>query len=79
MAQENIRFYEYGHGLYNMVSLYLFGGKFFDYDDSYNYYDIDVDKILLYKKSDDEYVISYNDVKKEECCTITIKNNEFFM
>ena len=50
MAQENIRFYEYGDGLYNMVSLYLFGGKFFDYDDSYNYYDIDVDKILLYKK-----------------------------
>ena len=32
--------------------------------DSYNYYDNDVDKILLFKKSDNEYIIRYNDVNK---------------
>ena len=31
--------------------------------DSYNYYDIDVDKIL-FKKSNNEYIIRYNDVNK---------------
>ena len=31
---------------------------------SYNYYDIDVDKILLFKKSDNEYIIRYNYVNK---------------
>ena len=31
---------------------------------SYNYYDIHVDKILLFKKSDKEYIIRYNDVNK---------------
>ena len=32
--------------------------------DSYNYHDIDVDKILLFKKSGNEYIIRYNDVNK---------------
>ena len=32
-----------------MVDLYL-SNKFLWYKDSYNYYDIDVDKILLFKK-----------------------------
>ena len=32
--------------------------------DSYNYYDIDVDKILLFKKKDNEYIVRYNDVNK---------------
>ena len=40
MAQENFSFYAYGDGLYNMIDLYLYD-KFFDYEDSYNYYDID--------------------------------------
>ena len=30
MAQENIRFYEYGDGSYNMVDVYL-PGRFFGY------------------------------------------------
>ena len=49
MAQENIRFYEYDDGSYNLVDRYLYD-RFFEYKDSYNYYDIDVDRILLYKK-----------------------------
>ena len=44
-----------------MVDLYLYD-RFFGYEDSYSYYDIDVDKILVYKKNNNEYVIRYNDV-----------------
>ena len=44
-----------------MVDLYL-NNKFLGYKDSYNYYNIDVDKILLLKKSNNEYIIRYNDV-----------------
>ena len=50
MAQENIWFCEYNERSYNMVDYYLTDGNFFQYEDSYNYYDIDVDKILLCKK-----------------------------
>ena len=49
MAQENISFYEYSDGSYYIVDLYFYD-RFFGYEDSYKYYDIDVDKILLYKK-----------------------------
>ena len=77
MVQENIRFYEYGDGLYNMVDLYLFGGKFFEYKDSHNHCDIDVDKILLYEKGDDEYVIRYNDVNKMIIALLQLKINNF--
>ena len=49
MTQKNVSFYEYDDGSYNLVDQYLYG-IFFGYKDSYNYYDIDVDRILLYKK-----------------------------
>ena len=49
MAQENIRFYEYNERSYNMVDLYLYD-TFYGYKDYYNYYDIDFDNILLFKK-----------------------------
>ena len=39
-----------------MVDLYL-NHKFLGYKDSYNYYEIDVDEILLLKKSDTEYLL----------------------
>ena len=77
MAQDNIRFYEYSDGLYNMVDLYLFGGKIFEYEDSYNYYDIDVNKTLFYEKSDNEYVIKYNDVNKMIIAPLQLKINNF--
>ena len=77
MAQESIRFYEYSDGLYNMVDLYLYG-KFFEYEDSYSYYDIDMDKILVYKKSDNEYVIRYNDVHKMNVVQSQLKINNFY-
>ena len=60
MDKENIMFCENDES-YTMVDLYL-NDRFLGYKDSYNYYDIDVDKILLFKKSNNEYIIRYNDV-----------------
>ena len=49
MDQENIVLNKNYDEPYTMISLYL-NKRFFGYKDFYNYYDIDVDKILLYKK-----------------------------
>ena len=48
------------------------------YEDSYNYYDIDVDKILLIKKSDNEYIIRYNDVNRMTVDPLQLKINNFY-
>ena len=64
MDQENIMFFKNHDKSYTMVDVYL-NNRFFGYKHSYNYYDTDVDKILLFKKSDNEYVIRYNDVNKK--------------
>ena len=61
MDQENIMFFKSQDESYTMVDLYL-NNRFFGYKDSYNYYDIDVNKIFLFKKSNNEYIIRYNDV-----------------
>ena len=61
-----------------MTDLHILGyNTSFGYKDSYNYYDIDVDKILLLKKSDDEYFVRYNDVNKNEIVPIQLKINNF--
>ena len=49
MDQENIMFMENRDNSYTMVDLYQ-NNRFFGYKDSYSYYDIDVDKIFLFKK-----------------------------
>ena len=51
-----------------MIDLYLNLNKFFGYEDSYNFYDIDVHKILLLRKSGMEYFIRNNDVNKKKLC-----------
>ena len=51
--QKNIMFLESDDKSYTIIDLYL-NSRFLRYKDSYNYYDIDVDKILLFKKSDNE-------------------------
>ena len=48
------------------------------YKDSYNYYDINVDKILLFKKSDNEYIIRYNDVNKMMIVPLQLKINNSY-
>ena len=49
MDQKNIMFFEKDDKSYTIIDLYL-NSRFLGYKDSYNYYDIDVDKILLFKK-----------------------------
>ena len=67
MDRENITFSKKNNvQSYTMTDLYLNQNISFGYEDSYNYYDIDVDKMLLLKKSDREYFIRYNDINKKK-------------
>ena len=77
MDQENIMFFENDDKSYTMVDLYL-NDRFLGYKDSYNYYDIDVDKILLFKKSDNECIIRYNDVNKMATLPLQLKIKNFY-
>ena len=72
MDQENIMFFENDDKSYTMVDLYL-NDRFLGYKDSYNYYDIDVDKILLFKKSSDKCCIRYYDVNKMKLVPLQLK------
>ena len=47
MDPNNIRLYK-GNGIYFIKDQYK-KDTFFEYEDAYNYYDIDVDKIALFK------------------------------
>ena len=60
-----------------MVDLYLNNNIFFGYRDSYNYYDIDFDNILLFKKSDNEFIVRYNDVNKMAIIPLQLKIKNF--
>ena len=62
---------------YTMVDLYQ-NNKFFGYKDSYNYYDIDVKKILLIKNSYKEYFIRYYDVNKMKFVPLQLKTKNFY-
>ena len=77
MGQENIMFFENDDKSYTMVDLYL-NDRFLGYKDSYNYYDIDVDKILLFKKSDNEYIIRYNNVNKMIIAPLQLTITDFY-
>ena len=78
MDQENIMFFKNQDKSYAMTDLYLNHNIFFGYKDSYNYYDIDVNKILLFVKSDNEYIIRYNDVSKMEIVLLQLKIKNFY-
>ena len=78
MAEENIIFFENDDKSYTMVHLYINNNRYLEYIDSYNYYDIDVDKILLLKKSDNEYIIRYNNVNKMIIVQLQLKIKNFY-
>ena len=59
-----------------MVDLYL-NNRFLGYKDYYNYYDIVVDKILS-KKSNNEYIIRYNDASKMMIVPLQLKINNSY-
>ena len=65
MDRENM-FFKNQDKSYTMTDLYLNNNIFVGYKDSYNYYDIDVNKILLFVKSNNEYIIRYNDANKKK-------------
>ena len=48
--QKSIMFFENDDKSYTVVDLCINSNRYLKYIDSYNYYDIDVDKILLFKK-----------------------------
>ena len=64
MDPENITLCKYNDRSYHITDMYLHNNGFYGYKDSYNYYDIDVAKIIVYKKSGNEYFIRYHDVNK---------------
>ena len=62
---------------YTMVDLCL-NNRFFGYKDTYNYCHIDVDKILSFKKSNNEYIIRYIDVNKVTIAPLQLKTKKIF-
>ena len=78
MAEENIMLFENDDKSYTMVYQYV-NNRYLKYIDSYNYYDIDVDKTLLFKKIDNEYIIRYNDVNKMLIVPLQLKINNSFL
>ena len=50
MDPEDIRLSKYNDGSDVITDIYLDNIGFYGYKDSYNYYNIDVDKISVYKK-----------------------------
>ena len=78
MDKENIMFFENDDKSYTVVDSYINSNRYLKYIDSYNYYDIDVDKILLLKKSDNEYIIRYNDVNKMMIVPLQLKINNSY-
>ena len=65
-------FFENDDKSFTMVDLYL-SNRFLGYKDSYNYYHSDVDKILSFKKSDNEYIIRYSNVNKMMIVPLLLK------
>ena len=78
MDQENIIFFKIQDESYNIVDLYLNNNIFFGYKDSYNYYDFDVDKTLLFKKSYNQYIVRYYDINKMKIVPLQLKIKNFF-
>ena len=77
MDQNNIMFMGSIDNSYTMVDLYQ-NNTFFGYKGSYNYYDIDVKKILLIKNSYNEYFIRYYDVNKMMIVRLQLKIISFY-
>ena len=77
MDQENIMFFKNQDKSYAMTDLYLNHNIFFGYKDSYNYYDIDVNKKLLFVKSANEYTVRYNAVNKIKIVPLLLNIKNF--
>ena len=76
MAPKNIELYK-RNGLYFIKDQYQ-KDTYFESEDAYNYYDIDLDKIRLFKQSDNEYFIRYSGFNKMEIVPLQLKTNNFY-
>ena len=56
---------------------YFFGSKWCNYEESYNYYNIDVNNILPNNESGNEYVIRYIDKYRAAIAPLQIKIKNF--
>ena len=63
---------------YTITDLHLNHNILFGYKDSNNYYDVDVNKILLLKKSNNECFIRYNDLNKKKIAPLLLKIENFY-
>ena len=77
MDQNNITSFENDDKSCTIIDLYIIS-RFVGCKDPYNYDDIDVDKILLFKKGDNEYIIRYNDVNKMMIVPLQLKINNSY-
>ena len=75
--QNNITSFQNDDRSYTIIDLYL-NSRFLGCKDSYNYDDIDVDKILSFKKSDNEYIIRYDDANKMMIVALQLKINNSY-
>ena len=76
MVRENIMFFENDDKSCFVIDLYLNHNIIFGYKDSYC--NFDVDKILPFKKSDNEHIIRYNDGNKMTIAPLQLKINNFY-
>ena len=77
MDQNNITSFKNDGKSCTIIDLYL-SSRFLGWKDSYNYDDVDIDKILLLNKSDNEYIIRYNDVNKMMIVPLQLKVNNSY-
>ena len=76
MDPKNIRLYVRNKS-YFIVDQYQKDMCFYD-EDAYYYYDIDVDRILLFKKSDNKYFIRYKHSNKMDIVSLQLKIKNFY-
>ena len=62
-----------------MTDLYLNHNISFGYENSYNYYDIDVDKTLSIKERHNECFFRYNDVNEKKIVRLQLKIEIFYL
>ena len=76
MGPNNIR-------LHKRIGLYFIKDQYrkdiyFEYEDAYNYFDIIVNKIRLFKQRENEYFIRYSDFNKMEILPSQLKIKKCF-
>ena len=72
----NIRLHK-RNGLYFIKDQYQ-KDTYFEYEDAYHYYNIDVNKIRIMKQNDNEYFIRYCDFNKIDIVPLQLKIKKCF-